>query len=443
VDADSFLAAHPDIEQCEALLFDLNGLPRGKWVPRAQLPRLLTEGLRMPRSAMALDMWGREAPVPGSGIDAGDPDAVCPADPATLVSVPWLPGTAQVVLDMPPPPGGGATEPRQLLKQAIARLAALGLKAVVATELEFYLLAGDSPPRAADLPLSRRPQRANQHQSVDMLEEFSGLLAEIHRACAIQGLPTDTTVTEFGTGQFEINLRHQADALAAADQAVAFRRLVRGVARRHGLVASFMAKPFGDQAGSGLHVHASLLDATGRNVFDDGTAAGSPLLKAAIGGLLDAMPATTLLFAPHLNSYRRLRPGSYAPTAASWGYDNRTAAVRVPFGAGADRRFEHRVAGADANPYLVIAAILAAAHHGIVQSRDAGEPVTANGYLQARPALPTQWDQAIDTFERSAFTEDYFGGDFRKLFAACKRHEAATFASRVTDFEYETYLRSL
>jgi glutamine synthetase len=298
---------------------------------------------------MALDMWGREAPVPGSGIDAGDPDAVCPADPATLVSVPWLPGTAQVVLDMPPPPGGGATEPRQLLKQAIARLAALGLKAVVATELEFYLLAGDSPPRAADLPLSRRPQRANQHQSVDMLEEFSGLLAEIHRACAIQGLPTDTTVTEFGTGQFEINLRHQADALAAADQAVAFRRLVRGVARRHGLVASFMAKPFGDQAGSGLHVHASLLDATGRNVFDDGTAAGSPLLKAAIGGLLDAMPATTLLFAPHLNSYRRLRPGSYAPTAASWGYDNRTAAVRVPFGAGADRRFEHRVAGADAN----------------------------------------------------------------------------------------------
>lgn len=440
MEAAQFLAAHPDIEHCEVLLFDLNGLARGKWVPRAQLARLLKDGLRMPRSAMALDMWGREVALPGSGIEAGDPDAVCPADSSTLVPVPWLPGTAQVFMDMPPADSGGATDPRQVLKQSIARLAALGLTPVVATELEFYLLAGQGVPRAAEYPLSQRTQRTNQHMSVETLEEFSGVLVAIQRACAAQQLPTDTMVTEFGTGQFEINLNHQADALRAADQAVAFRRLVRGVARQHGMVGSFMAKPFGDQAGSGLHVHVSLLDAQGRNVFDDGTDAGSARLRSAIGGLLETMPATMLMFAPHLNSYRRLLRNSYAPTAASWGYDNRTAAVRVPFGEGSDRRFEHRVAGADANPYLVVAALLNAVHHGLVKSADPGEPVTANGYLQQRPALPTQWDQAIDAFEQSSFIEEYFGGEFRQLYVGCKRHESRVFASRVTDFEYETYL---
>lgn len=437
--AEAFLAEHPNIQGCEVLLFDLNGLPRGKWIPREQLQTLIDAGLRMPRSVLALDLWGREVSVPGTGIDVGDPDGACVAALDTLVPVPWLDDAAQMIISMPAKAGEGCPDPRSLLQAGIAQLRELGLQPVVAAEIEFYLLAPDLPARAVEMP--HLPKRG-RHLGVDALDAFSPLFREVRAACAAQCIPIDSIVSEFGVGQFEISLRHQTDALRAADHAVTLRRLLKGVARRHGMIASFMAKPFGDQAGSGLHLHMSMLDEDGRNVFDDGSPRGSALLASAVGGCLATMAECGLLFWPHFNSYRRLRRDSYAPVAATWGYDNRTTALRIPAGAASGRRFEHRVAGADANPYLVLAAVLAGVQHGIRHSLSPPPAVHHNAYAQQGPSLPGDWPDAISTFERSGFIETCFGRDFRTLFAACKRSEAASFAARVTDFEYEAYLQT-
>ena len=205
----------------------------------------------------------------------------------------------------------------------------------------------------------------NSVLSIDELDDFGSFFRDVYAACALQGVPANSAIAENGIGQFEINLMHVDDPLRAADDAVLFKRIVKGVARKHGFAASFMAKPYGGRSGSGLHVHFSLLDKNDINVFDNGRDEGSSMLRHAVGGLLEAMAETTILFAPHFNSYRRLRPGAHAPSAAAWGYENRTVAVRIPGGSPKARRIEHHVAGADANPYLVLTGILAGALVGI------------------------------------------------------------------------------
>ena len=187
---------------------------------------------------------------------------------------------------------------------------------------------------------------------------MKSFLSDIYKACELQNIPADAAISENGCGQFEINLLHVDDPLKAGDDAIFFKRIVKSVARKHGMIASFMAKPYGEESGSGLHVHFSLLDSDGNNVFDDNGESGTDLLKYAVNGLISAMPESMLIFAPHYNSYRRLTPGTHAPTSAGWGYENRTAAIRIPGGDSKARRIEHRVAGADANPYLVLASIL-------------------------------------------------------------------------------------
>ena len=230
--------------------------------------------------------------------------------------------------------------------------------------------------------------------STDELDAFAPFLEDVYDACRVQGIPADAAISENGCGQFEINLLHVADPLRAADDALLFKRLVKAIARKHGLAASFMAKTYGDQSGNGFHVHFSLIDDDGRNVFDDGGDEGSEHLRHAVGGLISAMAETTLLFAPHLNSYRRLRKGTHAPVAMAWGYENRTAAVRIPGGAAAARRIEHRVAGADANPYLVMAGILGAALIGIERELIPPDPTEGDAYAQDLPTLPPDWASA-------------------------------------------------
>ena len=197
--------------------------------------------------------------------------------------------------------------------------------------------------------------------------------------------------------------------MKAADDAALFKFIVRGVARKHGLGATFMAKPYGEDVGSGFHLHVSMLDAEGGNVFDDGSEWGGDTLRAAVAGLLSSMAESTLLFAPHLNSFRRLRDGTHAPTMAAWGHDNRTAAVRIPASPGVARRFEHRVAGADANPYLVLTAVLAAALEGIKAKAQPPAPFTGSSYEQDLPRLPTSWTDALLVFQNSDFVERTFG----------------------------------
>jgi glutamine synthetase len=229
--------------------------------------------------------------------------------------------------------------------------------------------------------------------------------------------------------------------LRAADDAWLFKMLVKGLARRHGFAASFMAKPYPEYSGSGLHTHFSLIDENGRNVFDNGGPEGTALLRQAIAGCLHAMHDSALVFAPHANSYERLVPEAHAPTAICWGYENRTVAVRVPSGNPGARRIEHRVAGGDVNPYLMLAAILGAGLMGIEQQMQAPEPVTGNAY--AMPDLrqiPASWADAIDIFERSPIIAELFAPEIVRNLILTKRQELHYMAELSPEEQVELYL---
>ena len=237
-------------------------------------------------------------------------------------------------------------------------------------------------------------------------------------------IPADTTTSETGLGQFEVNLMHCDDALRAADDAWLFKMLVKGLARRHGFAASFMAKPYADYSGSGLHTHFSVLDQKGDNIFDSGGPKGTAQLRHAVAGCLNAMHDSTLLFAPHFNSYERLVPDKHAPTAISWGYENRTAAIRIPAGNPAARRIEHRVAGGDVNPYLMLAAILGAALDGIENQMEPASPVIGNAYaVEGLPQIPDSWEHAIDAMESSSIIPRFIHPELIKNLISTKRQE--------------------
>ncbi|MEO0764087.1 MAG: glutamine synthetase family protein, partial [Pseudomonadota bacterium] len=276
---------------------------------------------------------------------------------------------------------------------------------------------------------------------------FEPVLGEIGAAARALGAPAETAICEFGPGQFEINLAHTDDPLSACDHVVALRRAVRGVARKAGLDASFMAKPFGDMAGSGQHLHLSLKDGAGRPVFGEGDVVAhgdgvlSPLLASAVAGVLDSLGEAMLVQAPHLNSYRRFAPGSYAPMVAAWGYDNRGVAVRVPETTGPAARLEARLAGADANPYLLAAAVLAGALAGIEAGAVPPAPIPAEAGPGDGTPLPLSWAMAEARFSDSGFVAGWLGAEFARVYAAMKRQERATLMTRVPDIEYDAYLR--
>jgi glutamine synthetase len=310
-------------------------------------------------------------------------------------------------------------------------------------ELEFYLLERDAngAMRPSRGQLSGKQRAGIDAYGLGRLDDMAPLFDDLYAAARVQGLPVRTLMSEYAQGQFEITLEHRGDALRAVDEAILFKRAVRGVAARHGRVACFMAKPFESMAGSGMHLHASLAGRDGHNVFAAADPAGTPALRHAIGGLQRTMTEGMAVFAPHANSYRRFRSLSYAPVAPTWGVNNRSVSLRVPAGPPQSRHVEHRVAGADANPYLVAALVLGGMLQGIEQGSDPGPPVVGNGYAQARPGeLPTQWHAAIERTAGSAFVADVFGGAFRDIFVAIKRRECEKFGALVSDRDYEWYL---
>jgi glutamine synthetase len=331
-----------------------------------------------------------------------------------------------------------------MLQGLMARFAELGLTPVLATEMEFYLLNDQRD--AQGKPLHTQTDcvggalASGQTYGIDMMDDMSELMHGIRDACTAQHLPIDTLVKESAPSQYEINLYHNADALVAADQAVMLQRVIKGVAKAQGLRATFMAKPFGELAGNGMHVHCSLLDADGANAFDDGTARGTDLLRHAIAGCLATMEDSMLLFAPNLNSYRRFQRGTHAPLAPSWGYENRTVAVRVPADAPIATRIEHRVAGADAQPHLVIAAILSGMLYGIENKLEAAAPLEGNAYDQLPASLPRYWPDALARFERSEFIGAYLGSDFQRVYTLLKQQEMDEFDRQVTPLEYDACL---
>lgn len=445
----TFLKRYPDTEVVEVLLTDTNGVMRGKQLPAGALTKVFKGGVRLPASVFALDIWGDEVEASGLIFETGDADRVCTAVPGSLKPVTWLKTpTAQVLLRMLNADGTSFYgDPRQVLAGILTRYADLGLTPVVATELEFYLFdierGADGSLRPPRSPITGQPLAGSQLYGIDELQEFGEVFGAIARACTAQGVPTDTLIAEHAPGQYEINLTHVPDALLAADQAVMLKRAIKGVAASHRMTASFMAKPFGDRAGNGFHIHFSLLDGDGRNVFDDGTDKGSPVLRHAVAGLAATMADGMAVFAPNANSYRRFQPGSYAPMAPAWGYDNRSTALRIPLAEPSAMRIEHRVAGADANPYLTLATVLGGALHGIVNQLEPPPVTVGDAYRQHPPSLPNTWEQALTAFESSGFVGEYLGTDYRRLYSACKWQELNAFKGQISPMEYNAYLRTV
>ena len=352
---------------------------------------------------------------------------------------------AQVMISMQEVDGEPcAYDSRHIVQSLMARFAARGLTPVVASEMEFYLFRDEED--SLGRPVHTQTDRvggvlaSGQTYSVETMEDMAPLMHAIRDACVAQNLPVDTLIKESAPSQYEINLYHSPDALLAADQAVMLKRAIRSVAGAHGLRATFMAKPFGNLAGNGMHVHCSLVDADGRNAFIDATGQGNELLRQAIAGCLATMEESMLLFAPNLNSFRRFQRGSHAPMAPCWGFENRTVSLRVPADSPAATRIEHRVAGADANPYLVVAAILAGMLHGIENALQPPAPVEGNAYDLLPPSLPRYWPDALARFSASEFVRVNLGESFQHVYTVLKQQEMDEFDRQVTPMEYDACL---
>ncbi|BFM49182.1 glutamine synthetase family protein [Marinomonas sp. THO17] len=433
----------------DLFISDLNGNLRGKRIPASGLKNVMSQGVKLPQSVIGFDHWGDDVLDNGLVFETGDSDGICLPVHNKPIPVPWAESERDQVLAMMHNPDGSPfyPDPRQLLTRIVARFKALGYTPVVATELEFYLLDGKSEAQRRPSPPIITEGNGVRLSKTDCysIEEMDGLesfFAQVREACKIQGIPADTIISELGPGQFEINMKHTNDAVLAADHAILFKRLIKGVARQHDFGASFMAKPYADKSGNGFHVHFSLLDSDGNNVFNDETDEGSALLKQAVAGLLNHMADSMLVFAPHLNSYRRFQNGAHAPTFASWGYENRTVAVRIPESEHLARRIEHRVAGADANPYLVLAAVLGAALHGIEKKMSPPAPIEGDAYAMSErfEHLPNRWELATEVFRESSFMESYLGEEFVRVFSAAKVQEQEKIYGRISNVEYEAYL---
>ncbi|MGI9310700.1 MAG: glutamine synthetase family protein [bacterium] len=454
---DAYLQQHPDTQYLDAFLCDLSCVMRGKRYPIEMAPKVFGEGVMMPGSSFLLAVTGDSLDPQGIGFSDGDPDEVATPIGGTLAPVPWARRRgAQVMLTMR---GAGARppyafDPRNVLARVIDRFGELNLRPVVAFELEFYLLdeaRDDGRLRPPPTPDGRRRADATQVYSVDCVDDFGDYLHEVRDACAQQGVATGAISAEYAPGQFEINLHHSDRPLEAADQCVMFRRAVQRVARKHAMRATFMAKPYAEHAGSGLHLHISLLDQRGDNVFADNAFDDTrrardgvgDLMLHAIGGLQRSMAEAMAIFAPNINSYRRFVPDSYVPVGPSWGHENRSVAMRVPACAGdaesaaRARRIEHRVAGADANPYLTLAALLAGIHHGIRESLAPDAPVAGNAGAQLHPHLPFDPPRAFEACRRGAILRDYFGQKYLDAYSHCKSLEYQAFLRAQSERERE------
>ncbi|SDY82846.1 glutamate--putrescine ligase [Jannaschia faecimaris] len=402
-----WLHANPTVHSVRVAACDLNAQARGKRIPRRFAHKLEVEGTRFPYSVLNLDIWGEDIEDSPLVFESGDADGILKPTERGFVLMPWLDTpTALLPVWMYHPDGRPfAGDPRHALAAVLARYSARGLTPVVATEMEFYLVDDSTRQlRVPKSPTSGKRRPGAQTLSMRALDSFDRFFTELYDACETMDIPAQTAISEAGIGQFEIDLAHQPDAMKAADDAWFFKLLLQGQARKHGFAASFMAKPYPDYAGNGMHVHFSVLDAEGRNIFDDGTDKGSATLRHAVAGLLTSAPASTLIFAPHLNSYDRLVPGAHAPTGICWAYENRTTAVRIPASPNVARRIEHRISGGDVNPYLLLACILGAALAGIEDAEEPPAAITGNAYALDLPQVPDTWADAIDRFENDPRT---------------------------------------
>ncbi|NJM82597.1 MAG: glutamine synthetase [Tabrizicola sp.] len=450
-EAEAFLAAHPEIEAFDLVLHDANGIGRGKIIRRHELLSFYKTGRHLPISILGLDICGEDVHETGLIWDQGDGDLRAWPLPGTLVP---LHGTApprgEVLMSMYMLDGRPMnSDPRHALRAQVDALAAEGLHASAAFELEFFLLANDRGPDGKVQPardvLDGRASHRTEVYSVDHLHGMLPLFSDIYAGAEKAGITAETMISEYAPGQYELTLHYRTDVMQAADDLMRLKRIVRAQARAHGVTACFMAKPNEDYAGSGMHFHVSLMDGAGRNRFmEDQPGTWSPAILHALGGLKATMGEAMLVFAPHANSWRRFASQSYAPVSPSWGVNNRSVALRIPAGDIAARRIEHRPAGVDANAYLVAATVLAGIRHGLAHRIDPGPETTGNGYEDTGGgAIPVDWRSAIEAAKASAFLKDALGEDMHRTFTAIKSSEYARVMRRVSEVDFDLYLHTV
>lgn len=424
------------VRQVECLFPDATGYPRGKLMPAAAF--LAGQELRIAQAIPMQAVTGEYSDAPIFPED--DPDVRLVPDLATVRLAPWAPADQPralaihdcVELDGRP----CAFAPRSLLQTVLARCAALGLTPVVAPEIEFYLCAPSVDPSEPLRPPVGRLGRAEVGQSafsLNMLNELAPFWGAFERAVQTLGIRADTWIHEVGCSQYEINLWH-GDAVSVADQAFLFKHAAREIAIAHGINAVFLAKPLAGEAGSSMHLHVSVVDGAGANVFSAADGGEQPRFRQFIAGLQTYLPDLMLLLAPHVNSYRRFVKGSQAPIHLQWGFDNRTAGLRVPQSGPAARRVEQRVAGADANPYLAIAATLAAGLAGIEEGLAATPPIAGDGYAHDH-GLPRSPREAWQRLADSPHARRLLGDDFVTGYLALKEVEFDHYDREISAWE--------
>jgi len=429
------------ISEVEAVVPDMAGIARGKVMPAPKFAE--DEGMRMPESIFLQTVTG-EYPDDDRAISPSEIDIVLKADPKTLRVVPWAAEpTAQVIHDSFYGDGRPVTmAPRYVLRHILDLYAQQGWRPIVAPELEFFLV---EPNVDADYPLkppvgrSGRPEVGRQSYSIAAVNEFDPLFDDIYAFCEAQEIEIDTLIHEDGAAQMEINLIH-GDAMSLADQVFLFKRTAREAAFRHKMYATFMSKPMAREPGSAMHIHQSIVDAkSGANVFSDKEGNPTPLFFAHIAGLQKYLPSAMSLFAPNVNSFRRITRHNMAPINTHWGYDNRTAGLRVPMSNAENRRVENRLGGADANPYLAIAASLACGYLGMIEGLKPSEPIAGSAY-DLPFGLPRNIEEAVRLLRECRPLIEILGERFVLAYTAVKESEYDTFLRVISSWEREHLL---
>ena len=408
---------------------DLNGLMRGKRIPADQWPRICGSGNALAMSLFTMDMTCDVWETPVVGFANGFPDChIFPMHPP--VAVPWEPGVAMCFARAEGMDHGPLTvDPRQALLRQVERAAAIGIDLQVGTELEFYLLDPDT---------GRPRDKGNDCYGLARAAELEPVLGPMRRELAEMGIPIEQSNPEYAAGQVEVNIRYDS-AMIAADRVIMFRSLVKQLAARHSLNATFMAKPFIDESGNGFHLHYSLWS-EGKNIFAD---AGklNDRGRHFLGGMQQRMAEASICGAATVNAYRRRQPLSFCPVNASWGLDNRTVALRVIEGSDSAVRIEKRDAGADCNPYLLMAADIAAGLDGIEGKTEPTAITTGNAYEDDNaPTIPLDLADAISLARNSGWLRDVLGADQHEIWLQQAERELAFFNQQVTPFETARYL---
>lgn len=424
------------IDEVECVTPDLNGVPRGK----VMTAEGFIEGrrLQMARGVLLQCIMGGYPPARFYGSDDGDLALV--PDPAQLHRVPWSDQPrALAICDADELTGASCTlSTRGQLKSVLTRYAEYGLTPVVATELEFFVFAPNPDPLQAFVPpvgLDGRRELGHSAFSISSNNGLRSFFTEVYACMAALGLPRDTFMHEMGVSQFEINLLH-GDPLLLADQTFLFKHLLKEVALKHGVIVVCMAKPLANTPGSSMHLHQSVVDAvSGRNVFSAEDGQSTPTFRHFIGGLQACMADFTALFAPNVNSYQRLFHPFASPNNACWSYDNRAAGLRIPASAPSARRVENRLPGADANPYLVIAASLAAGLYGIERGIEPTAAVQGEIQVPEELTLPCTLQAALERLKCSHLAKELFGHEFIEGYIASKTMELTSFLDEITPWE--------